>query len=324
MAEDKVFDVPGSVSIVSTGKKTVQEKEAFEQAIEPQSTGITLSEIYDRYSRLLYVVDASGSMGEGMQQEDRANQYLWPASTLLKFRQAMAEGENEVAEDYADELEYKAMPSDGMSDEELKNYVVDNNLDDKFSIPLRRNPGYRTVGRSKMMAVKEAARDFVAARFKKFPDALVTLFAFEGSPRLLSNGASESDVLRGIDKLPDGGGGSTDIYRAVERALNDCEAHPSSVKRHHIVLVSDGLDSGAMGVPRLLPRMKSNGVVFDFIFILGASGMEAINPDVLECLKAVCEATGGEFQTVKTEKDFTQKFLAASNRKMLPAYAGKP
>jgi len=321
MSEEKKFEISGAVSIVSTGKKTVQQKAAFEKAIETPGVGVgqSVEEIYDRYSRLLYVIDASGSMGEGMQQEDRANQYLWTDAILEKFRHLLAQDEAE-----SDAEEYEEPLAKEMSDEELKNHVVDNGLHNKFNVNLRYNPSYRGKGRSKMMAVKDAAREFVASRFKKYADALVTVFAFEGQPRLLAAGADEAQVLAGIDRLPNGGGGSTDIYRAVERALQEVENHPSAVKRHHVVLVSDGLDRGALQVPHLLPKMLDNGVVFDFIFIQGGTGMDRIDPDVLECLKAVCEKTGGEFQTVNTEKDFQQKFLAASNRKMLPAYAGKP
>lgn len=328
MSDDKKFEITGG-AIVSTGKKT-EYKEKFEQATEiPKETGMTVEEIYDRYSRLLYLIDASGSMGQGMAGEDRANQYLWSDGILNRIRAAMeADGDQPDVDEFGDEDEISdgpagVTPVSMMSDEDLKNYVVDNNLHNKYGVHLRYNPSYHSRTRSKMQAVKEAARDFVSSRFRKYPDALVTLFSFEGHPQLLSNGANEADVIRGIDRLPDGGGGNTDIFAAVECALGNIEAHPSKVKRHHIVLVSDGLDNGALRVPTLLPRLKASGVVFDFIFILGTSLMEQTNPEVIECLRGVCEQTGGEFQTVKTEKDFTQKFLAASNRKMLPAYAGK-
>jgi hypothetical protein len=169
-----------------------------------------------------------------------------------------------------------------------------------------------------MQAVKDAARDFVHKRFQKYPNANVTLFSFEDSPKLLSAGLSEADLMEGISRLPDYGGGGTNIYRAVERALSECKKRPSEVNAHHIVLVSDGCDYGAKGVLDLLPRMKELGMVFDFIFILGASESEIADDSTIAALKRVCEETGGEFVTVKTEKDFVQKFLAASNRPLLP------
>src|SRR5208283_1356000 len=126
-------------------------------------------------------------------------------------------------------------------------------LEAKSGIALERNYGYRTQGRSKMMAVKDAAKDFVHQRFQKHPDAKVGVFQFEGHPMLLcAPGAQEQEVLEALNRLPDFGGGSTDIYRAVDRAIGECRRHPSEVNAHHVVLVSDGCDYGAREVKNLL------------------------------------------------------------------------
>lgn len=333
MADEKKFEVPGVVSIVTT-RKQAPASEPEQRITEPQSTGITVAEIYDRYSRLLYVIDSSTSMGDGMLPGDRADLYLWPESTLQKFREAM---DDEDLQDVDLDAEYEDEDYDSddepdfviganapskMSDQDLKDYIVDNDLGVKYGIPLKINPNYRPKGRSKMQAVKEAARDFVSKRYQRYPDAFVTLYTFNELPRLLSVGNTEQAVLSGIDSLPDHGKGGTDIFAAVRKSLDDIIAKPSKVNRNHIILVSDGLDSGAKAVKEMLPQMKENGVVFDFIFIQGTSKMEVIPQDVLDTLKLICEMTGGEFQIVKTEKDFTQKFLAASNRPMLPAARG--
>ncbi len=139
---------------------------------------------------------------------------------------------------------------------------------------------------------------------------------FNEEPRLLcAPGSLEEDVLYAIDGIAANGG--TAIKKAIERALNECGRRPSEVNAHHLVLISDGEDGSALDVPELIPKMKALGVVFDFIFMLGA-GLKETDSQEAKALRMVCEATGGEYTVVKTEKDFAQKLLAVSSRPMLP------
>ena len=340
MANDKKFEVAGNVSIVSTGKTTTVVKEDFEKVVDSVSTfdpgqGQTLVDMYDHYSKLLYVIDASSSMGSGMLSEDWIKRYTWSPELLEQFRVEMRKtykkelAEYQAEQDVMDEddidpdddgvFEEEAPEDpDALSDDELKMKILSENLSDKHGIGLQNNYNYRGRSRSKMMALKDAAKKFVADRFRKFADARVGVFRFTDSTQLLcASGASEVEVMNAINRLPDGGDGSTEIFQAVERALNDCKKRPSEVGLHHIVFVSDGEDYSGIRVKDLLPRMKELGVIFDFIYMLGATE-EASYSETVQVLKAVCEATSGEFVVVKTEQDFEQKFLAVSNRPMLP------
>ncbi len=323
MAEDKHFDVPGGVSIVSTGKKEVK-KESYENIADslqqPPSAGQTLDDIYDRFSKLIYLIDASGSMGSGMLAEQQnAVEYDWKEEALEAARARLLE---ELEDDGSvldpdSGVELTVAKAKKLSSETLKKIVAEQGWEDEIGLQPVGGAIPQRSSKSKMQAVKEAAREFVKKRFEKWPDAQVLLYAFEDHPRMLSGGASEKDVMDGIDRLPDYGGGGTNIYSAVTRAVEHCKKRASSVGVHHIVLVSDGMDEGARGVRGLLPDMKEIGIVFDFIFIQGGDSIENMD-DVIRVLRDLCEATGGEFTTVKTEKDFIQKFLAVSNRKCLP------
>lgn len=334
---DKKFEVAGNVSIVSTGK-TSTPKEAFETVVDnavsnvDAGAGSTLTDMYDRFSKLVYAIDASGSMGEGMLNDESVNLYKWTPEILEQFMLAMEKdkyfeklslGEMGEAEDIEIDEEFEEEPVDvrSLTDSQLKMEIVKENLSDKYGIPLEQDYKYGMKGRSrsKMMALKDAAKNFVHTRFQKFADARVGVFSFEDTPMLLcAAGASEEEVMQAINRLPDNGGGGTNIYRAVDRVVNECKKRPSEVGLHHIVLVSDGCDYGGVQVKELVPKMKELGIVFDFIYMIGLS------PDnqgeaVAKVMREVCEATGGEYTVVKTEEDFEQKFLEVSNRKMLPA-----
>ncbi len=347
---DKKFEVAGNVSIVPTGQKTVS-KEAFETAVDnvvPSTTagaGDTLTDMYDRFSKLIYAIDASGSMGEGMLSDESIKMYKWSPELLEKFMLAMEkdkyfekqwkEDQKEMAEEYEEdgdafEEDGDAFEGDGSSpvdvrsltEAQLKMEIVSENLSQKYGVPLEVNYSFnnRNRSRSKMMALKDAAKNFVHSRFQKFADARVGVFSFEDSPSLLcAAGASEEEVMQAINRLPDNGGGGTNIYRAVERVVNECKKRPSEVGLHHIVLVSDGCDYGGIQVKNLLPKMKELGIVFDFIYMIGASGDVGNSEEVAKVLREVCEATGGEYTIVKTEEDFEKKFLAVSKRPLLPA-----
>lgn len=334
---DKKFEVAGNVSIVPTGQKTVS-KEAFETAVDnltgvPTGEGSTLTDMYDRFSKLIYAIDSSGSMGEGMVNDDYVNRFKWTPEILEKFCLSMEEDkyfEKQWKEEHEDDEWFQTDEEDesnnsspvdvrSLTDAQLKMEIVKEGLSDKYGIPLEMDYKKRSKSRSKMMALKDAAKNFVHSRFQKFEDARVGVFSFEDTPSLLcAAGASEEEVMQAINRLPDNGGGGTNIYRAVDRVVNECKKRPSEVGLHHIVLVSDGCDYGGIKVKDLVPKMKELGIVFDFIYMLGVSPDQQ-GEEVAKVMRDVCEATGGEYTVVKTEEDFEQKFLAVSNRPLLPA-----
>jgi hypothetical protein len=358
MTNEKKFEIAGPVTIVSTGKKEVK-REAFEEVIDSVNVnpgaGSTLEDIYDQHSRLIYVVDVSISMQEGMLSEEMVKMYKWTPDLLKQFRAELEKEEaakaksNPPSDDDDDEEEEDEdidpdddpdededdeevevtaedvlrgifggtveAPVASLSDEEIKLRVVMNNLQQKYGIYLQRDYAFKTKNRSKLLALKDAAKDFVKMRFKKFPDAQVYLYSFSDEPTLLAEGSDETRTLESFDRLYTTGG--TNILRGVTKAVEDCRRTKDNIGANHIVLVSDGLDSGAMGVEQMLDRMKELRVVFDFIFMVGGSSTDQDDPVILS-LRRACEATGGEFTMVKTEQDFQQKFLTASSRKCLP------
>lgn len=320
--EKKGFEVVGPVQIVSTGKKEVKQEE-FESVLDkiPTGTGASLEDMYDRFSRLLYLIDASGSMGEGMARDSsNGSEYMWTDELLEDGRERLldmvADGNSILDPDSGVDLTEGKLKR--MGKDALQKLLEEEDLMDELGVSEKQTvpTSYGQKNKTKMQAVKQAAREFVKKRFQKFPDAQVAVFSFEGSPMLLSAAFTEEEVLRAIDSLPDQGGGGTNIFSAVNRGLNECKKRTQEVGMHHIVLVSDGCDDGARSVKSLLPEMKEIGVVFDFIFILG--GSDFADDYTIQILKEVCEATGGEFVTVRTEKDFVEKFLKASNRLCLP------
>jgi Mg-chelatase subunit ChlD len=321
MADEKKFEVVGPVQIVTTGKKEVK-REEFESALDgiPTGTGASLEDMYDRFSRLVYLIDASGSMGDGMAADNGPKKYDWTDELLEDGRALLIEQVEDGAGilDPESGVDFTPAKVKKLTTDQVKRVLEEVSfLMNELAVPeVQVVPAVGQRNKTKMQAVKEAASGFVKKRFEKFPDARVTVFSFEGHPSLLSAGVTEEHVLQAINSLPDMGGGSTNIYSAVERAVNECKKRVQQVGMHHIVLVSDGMDGGATQVISLLPMMLEVGIVFDFIFILG--GSEYADQHVIDALKKVCEATGGEFVTVKTEKDFVEKFLKASSRLCLP------
>jgi len=95
--------------------------------------------------------------------------------------------------------------------------------------------------------------------------------------------------------------------------LDVCRKKPSPVGVHHFIIVSDGEDGSSNVIGSWVPSLKASGVVLDYIHI----GCEYANKG----LKKACEALGGIFVTVNSERDFESKFIEVVHRKMLPAGA---
>jgi hypothetical protein len=316
---------PDALPIVSTGKSAAQPKHDFETIAQDAGAGVGGSEIYDRYMKLLYVIDNSGSMDEGMAVSETPERYEWSDEILAAFRRQMREYLQEVKEDNQSEGEeeeagmlWTSVPD---NDEELKQLIVDANLMDEFpdiDVPKKRYGGFGKA-QSKIEMVKDAARGFVEKRFAKYPEANVMLFGFDDSAYVLGRGISKDEVLNAIDKL-DASGGNTRIVSAVRTAIGECKKRPSEVGAHHLVLVTDGYDNDPGLMTDLLDALLELHIVLDFIFVMGQSDEEnnAHYKQKIDAIKLVCEKTHGEYMEVQTVEDFQQKFLSVSNRPMLP------
>lgn len=345
---NEMFDDISGVAIVSTGVKHVPVKEEFEKA-EDFATGHapadepkieTMGDIFDRFSHIKYVIDISSSMGEGMKSEADLTQFVWSEENLTSLRNALvlSEAEDEAGynedgtefddeddEDFPEDEEEDVSFAD-VSDDDIKRHAIRYGATDYSGVlrilgiefPPARKRSYGRVNESKMQTLKKAAKQFVEERFRRFADAKVGVMQFDDySEQLAPAGASMDQVLAAIASLPDFGRGGTNIYKAVAEAVADCKRRPSEVNAHHIILVSDGCDRGAMQLDQMVPRMKELGIVFDFIFVQGLQG-DTEGAMVAAVLKRVCEMTGGEYTEIRTREDFEQKFLAVSNRPMLP------
>lgn len=288
---------------------------------EEVKAGNSLADMYDRYKKLIYVFDISWSMNDGMAMEDFVRSYKWPKEKLDEFRAAVKAVMEEMDdEDAVDgdilEQEENVFDFDLNDDEALKRAILEHNWQRDFGIALEKNESFKPVTITKMTAVKNAAKEFVNARFNKFPDAQVLVYAFDNRVEQRTRGFGRDIVLSALDSLNPAGG--TDITPAVKAAVAECRARPSQLGANHIVLVSDGMDYNAVDVEKLLPEMKQRNIVFDFIFVTGSDTLSPSDMHVINVLEKICKETGGEFTTVRTVKDFQVKFLQASTRLCLP------
>jgi len=260
-----------------------------------QPTPHTMTELRDRYQKLVYLIDESGSMSSRMPQDIEGKEF--PNCTVCDGT-GKRKNEWQVSEENPEGL--------------VDCYYCDGKGKD---VPYL----------SKVDCVKTVMKRFIEQRFKKYSDALVGLTGFEGTGmqhQYCVAGSSKDQVLGAVDRLR--ANGSTDIFSAVDFGLRDCEIAKSPVGSHHIVLVSDGMDRGAEEVAGLVNRMKEQNVIFDFIFIKGkdAVDLESGYGIAIKALKATTSATGGEYFEVSSDKDFEQKFFEVSLRPALPPYRG--
>jgi hypothetical protein len=322
---------PDALPIVSTGRVTEQQKEDFETVLQHAGQGASASDMYERYGKLVYLFDNSGSMGQSMAMSDTPSMYVWNDELLAQFRKAMKDyirDHQQETEEFRAELEddeygteplFDSIPDD---DEELKKLIIQVGLADEFQIKIPKKSAYSFHGQqmTKLSAVKKAARGFVEKRFERFPDANVMVFAFDDSAHVFSRGANKEDVLQGVENL-DGNGGNTQIVPAVGTVINEFRRRPSQVRAHHVVLVTDGYDNYSGLMTEKLGPLQELGIVLDFIFVKGQNDVEddRAYKAKIDAIKLVCEKTGGEYTEVSTVEDFEKKFLQFSNRPLLPA-----
>jgi hypothetical protein len=330
------------------------------------SKGATLESIYDRYTRLLYLIDVSGSMANSLLDLSDVDHFRWDEKVWetigkrienAKTRAAVdmeemaaflgtdeeAEDEDEDEDDEEEEEEdwlrdpsatHKGISIHKLSHEDLLNDIFWLGIEglskpeQKLQIisgsawtevDLMPVNGRKLAQVSKMEAVKQNGRKMIEERYAKFPDADVHLLFFEGSVSYRKPSCKEDllNQLKGV--RPDGG--STDISGAMRRAIEMCKKNPSPVNSHHIVLVTDGLDSEAAQVKFMIPEMKELSIVLDFIHV--SSPQESgWGENASAVLKEVCQELGGSYSLVKRISDFENRFLAASRRLCLPAPAG--
>ncbi|MDE1971154.1 MAG: VWA domain-containing protein [Patescibacteria group bacterium] len=190
---------------------------------------------------------------------------------------------------------------------------------------------------SKLAVMKRAALRFVKDRYTKYPDAKVGVIKFDERPEILSIGASQEQTMVAIDqKVTEGG--STDIYRAIECALNQCKKSKGAAP-HHLVVVTDGIDSSIFDLmpdddgkgeksearlcwhrrrSELLTVAKETNAVCDVIFIVALDERNEYKAEK-DTLSRYVRATGGVIEIVDSVESLETKLLAVSGRKLLMA-----
>ena len=332
MEKGSAFNLDDEMAVVSTGNSTAH-KEDFEVAADRAKEIVsTTSDLYAKFTKLIYLIDISSSMQDGLPSEDKANIFIWTDDMMAKFRAGLENPTTPEQREAVDEIKegYVVAPEDYDEDEDVnastfeedikedsivQEWVLQHGLHHLFRIDLQRNPFFVSKAKSKLDAVKDNAKKFVEEKFAKYGQAQIHVMSFDTRTKEITKSNEKDRIIDAIDKLWYGGG--TDIFKAVMRSIEECENRPSVTKTHHVVLISDGLDYGALSIVPQIPRIKQANIVFDFIYVRGRDPIDAASA-IVKAMKEVCEATGGEFTDVGSIQDFQKVFANVSARLCLP------
>lgn len=297
-----------------------------------RSNANVVQETFDRHMKLVYVVDVSASMRDTMLQVQDIHSFDWTPNVMERISQRIqlavknltaAEAADEDEDE--DELELDEVDTgDGAVASELdrqwfalrtmlenkdfdalKGEVIVQDLYESIGLHPARTQSTKT---TKIEAVKRSLDRMIRERMDQYPDADVVLITFEGHAELYAEGAQIC-----LNKLPllEANGGMTKISAGIKRAMSYCRHHPSPVKNHHIILVTDGLDDYGSGVE--LDVLKALGVTFDFLHISGSSS-DSYYENVKKDLTNLAVGTGGKYVRVDNLEKFSRKFFEAARR----------
>lgn len=300
-----------------------------------RSNANVVQETFDRHMKLVYVVDVSASMMDAMLQVQDIGSFDWTPTVMERISQRIqlavknltaAEADEDADED-EDELELDEVDTGDGGDavaseldrqwfalrtmlenkdfDALKGEVIVQDLYESIGLHPARTQSTKT---TKIEAVKRSLDRMIRERMDQYPDADVVLITFEGHAELYAEGAQIC-----LNKLPllEANGGMTKISAGIERAMSYCRRHPSPVKNHHIILVTDGLDDYGSGVE--LDALKALGVTFDFLHISGSSS-DSYYENVKKDLTNLAVGTGGKYVRVDNLEKFSRKFFEAARR----------
>lgn len=295
-----------------------------------------LNEQYDEHARLVFMFDVSGSMG-GRVAASYTDQYVWTTEKLDEIRRRahdavahwnqlqcdplaalLGAGLTEEDAELIKLADDQRGPNGSLTlsladDEEVKARVVRHDLIGLLGVEVDWAK-HTEKAPTRIELVKKLAKSELANRFKKFPKSKVTVIPFGDQPKIMFDGGKPDDLWTALESLClfwQGAGGGTEILAAIGKAVECCRKSPSPVGVHHLILVSDGEDYAADSIiGSWVPNLKASGVVLDYIHIGDR------NPN--GGMAAACKALGGECVTVNSEREFTEKFVEAVQRKMLP------
>lgn len=295
-----------------------------------QSEASTLEALYDEHQKLIFLFDISGSMlaplalGAVPEMSEirwtvsdsdfhraiidalRGNIGLEDRAALGTTLQLTSDDEDR---DFMGELLYRVTDA-----EEAKINSLDVTLLKMMLLSTRNWPAfgdYRNPVR-RIEMVRQLAKEQVERRLVKYPNADIEILAFDSATHRM-RGKTVLEKLESFQLTCLGG--MTAIGRAIKDALALCKKAPSSIGLHHLVLVSDaGHNEGHLNEDATLKQMLDLGVVFDMILV----SEEMRRSSLCDTFKMWAAQTGGAFEVVATSTDFRQKFLQATERKLLP------
>lgn len=401
MTDKKNFIDLGDDSDDMNQSQSVPEKQAANEVVGlPAVTvksGNKLNDIFDRFQKMVYVFDISGSMDHGMIPGEIDNVVYWTPEILEQLRTGLTEKakndgywsynvkqaeeqikstieglKEEITGTKEEIAELKDELSGGGLDREEKEEIRDmiHELEERIKeieneeIPAAENPtpdlieaaainislgfdindtealklntyirhldrqigmqlvrtGLGLTSKRKIDSVKLAAKEFIETRLAKYPEADITVIQFNDTAKVISRKTSKVDLFARIQNMTPRGG--TDIYAAVDKAVEECKQRPSTLAANHIVLVTDGDSHSVADLPKLIPTMKEKNIVLDFVFIRGMYEMSANLSVYIEKLKAIAKETGGEVVEVDNAEKLTKKLAEVSGRLLIPAVAG--
>lgn len=296
----------------------------------------SLPAIIDEKQKLIYLIDRSGSQKEIVASPEAVAAYIWDPETMANIRKMIASAKaivdakqleadklmGEMADEEVEDSSIVDIPT--YSPREAKLALMANLSDDDVKIELIKTGLVKEIGRrdyskpyddlTKFALVKKMTKKMIQERYKKYPNADVSVILFDMRFDVIPAPSErmQMDIIMNAEA-----GGGTDIFGAVEVAINVVKSSPSPVRMNHFVLVTDGQDHSGKRLPELLPTFKELGISLDFIFMLQPG--DDYTAEIAKVIREVAEATGGLYKEVLSAKEFEDVFLEASTRKLLTA-----
>lgn len=307
------------------------------------------AEVYDEFTKIIFVLDDSGSMSDRLSSANEIAAFDFDESHFdlieqrienakVRLEASVKEALNELNEedDSGEDLFEGEDEEDFTQAIEVPHYIShENDGKDKFWAGLQgktpegrkaaviKHPGalselglHDDQGRvSKCIATKRVVKKEIKRRFEKFETPDIQVIKFAENPSLM-RAVNRDALIAAVDSLL-GGGWDTCIFPAVYRAVQLCEKAPSAVGSHHIILVTDGLSDDGHQCITLLDTMKRKNIVLDFILIADQADI-AEDWSSAPTLRELCNLTGGRYFQVDSLKDFETVFFEAAQRLCLP------
>mgnify|MGYP005850411213 FL=1 len=313
-------------------------------SVNAESKSSSLEAVYDRHMKLIYCVDISGSMSSYLFNLEDIEDFDWTGSKSLIQRRirnavnrlgltamleeygacASSEGEEHALPPALHALRYEDPSTDhiwvsmaGQDPLLQRTTIVQYSLFNEIGLA----PQYRRINYaetpSKIAVVRSELKKLIEERFQRFPEADVHLVRF-GARVHYSPWKTRADLLQQVENLS-ACESNTVIGAALARCVSMCKRRPSQVAAHHVVLISDGLDSTlSPALPHLVQEMKNINIVLDFIHV--GSPSEVISwESCIKDLRAACKELNGEYKIVSRSKDLRNRLQEAGRRLCLPA-----